>query len=39
VQPAWKQLKENIDAYEVKLSDELITGIEKIHAESHNPAQ
>ena len=34
-----KQLKENIDAYEVKLSDELITGIEKIHAESHNPAQ
>jgi aryl-alcohol dehydrogenase-like predicted oxidoreductase len=34
-----KQLKENIDAYEVELSDELIAAIEKIHAESHNPAQ
>lgn len=33
------QLKENIDAWDVKLSDEVVSAIERIHAEIHNPAQ
>ena len=33
------QLKENIDAFELRLSDELCAAIAAIHAESHNPAQ
>lgn len=33
------QLEENIAAFEVKLSDEVIHGIDAIHAEMHNPAQ
>ncbi len=33
------QLKENIDAWDVKLSDEVGSAIERIHAEIHNPAQ
>ena len=33
------QLKENIDAFDVQLSDELILGVNKIHAEMNNPGQ
>ncbi|HTD06611.1 aldo/keto reductase [Undibacterium sp.] len=33
------QLKENIDAFDVKLSDEVISAINVIHAETNNPAQ
>jgi aryl-alcohol dehydrogenase-like predicted oxidoreductase len=33
------QLKENIDAFDVQLSDELIIGVNKIHAEMNNPGQ
>jgi aryl-alcohol dehydrogenase-like predicted oxidoreductase len=33
------QLKENIDATGIVLSDELIAGVNKIHAEAANPAQ
>lgn len=33
------QLKENIDAFEVQLSDELILGVNAIHARMSNPAQ
>jgi len=33
------QLKENIDAYEVKLSDELVAGVNAIHHEITNPGQ
>lgn len=33
------QLKENIDAFDLHLSDELITSINAIHAQSTNPAQ
>lgn len=33
------QLKENIDAFEVQLSDELILGVNAIHAQMSNPAQ
>ena len=33
------QLKENIDAFDVRLSDELIAGVNKIHAEMNNPGQ
>ena len=33
------QLKENIDASDVCLTDELIVGINKIHAEINNPGQ
>lgn len=33
------QLKENIDAYSVKLSDEVIKNVNAIHAEIMNPAQ
>jgi aryl-alcohol dehydrogenase-like predicted oxidoreductase len=33
------QLKENIDAYQVTLSDELIAGVNRIHAEMTSPAQ
>lgn len=34
-----EQLKENIDAYSVKLTDEVIKGVNAIHAEITNPAQ
>lgn len=33
------QLKENIDAFDIVLNDELIQGINKIHADLTNPAQ
>ena len=33
------QLKENIDAYSVKLPDEVVKGVNAIHAEITNPAQ
>ncbi|MES2071608.1 MAG: aldo/keto reductase [Pseudomonadota bacterium] len=33
------QLQENIDAYDVSLSEEVITAINAIHAETNNPAQ
>ena len=33
------QLKENIDAYSVKISDEIVNGINAIHAEIVNPGQ
>ncbi|MDY7538643.1 aldo/keto reductase [Undibacterium sp. RTI2.1] len=33
------QLKENIDAFELRLSDEVITKINAIHAEMSNPGQ
>jgi len=33
------QLKENIDALDVKLSDELIAGVNRIHEELYNPGQ
>ena len=33
------QLKENIDAFDVSLTDELIVGVNKIHAEMNNPGQ
>jgi aryl-alcohol dehydrogenase-like predicted oxidoreductase len=33
------QLKENIDAFDLHLSDELIFGVNKIHAEMNNPGQ
>ncbi|SDD04438.1 Predicted oxidoreductase [Cupriavidus sp. YR651] len=33
------QLRENIDAWDVKLPDEVVTAIQRIHAEIHNPAQ
>ena len=33
------QLKENIDALEISLNDELITGINQIHEELQNPGQ
>ena len=33
------QLKENIDAYAVTLSDEVIAGVNRIHAELMNPGQ
>ncbi|WP_394780328.1 aldo/keto reductase [Undibacterium sp.] len=34
-----EQLKENIDALDIKLSDELIAAVNAIHAEMANPAQ
>ncbi len=33
------QLKENIDALDIKLSDELVSAINAIHIEMANPAQ
>ena len=33
------QLKENIDAFDLHLSDELIASINAIHAKTTNPAQ
>ncbi len=33
------QLKENIAAFDVQLSDEIILGVNKIHAEMNNPGQ
>ena len=33
------QLKENIDAFSVKLSDDVVKGVNAIHAEMPNPAQ
>ena len=32
------QLKENIDAFEIDLSEEILTGIEDIHRQQPNPA-
>jgi len=34
-----EQLKENIDAFSVQLNEEVIAGINQIHAEINNPAQ
>lgn len=33
------QLKENIDAFDIQLSDEIISGVNAIHAEISNPGQ
>lgn len=33
------QIRENIDAWEAKLPEEVVSAIERIHAEIHNPAQ
>ncbi|MBC7404292.1 MAG: aldo/keto reductase [Cytophaga sp.] len=33
------QLKENIDAFDIELSDEIISGVNAIHAEISNPGQ
>jgi len=33
------QLKENVDALDVTLPDEVVSAVERIHAEIHNPAQ
>ena len=32
------QLKENIDAFDINLSDEILQGIEAIHRQQPNPA-
>ncbi len=32
------QLKENIDAFDITLSDEILQGIEAIHRQQPNPA-
>jgi aryl-alcohol dehydrogenase-like predicted oxidoreductase len=33
------QLKENVDALDTALSAEVLSAVERIHAEIHNPAQ
>ncbi len=33
-----EQLKENIDAFDVNLSDDILQGIEAIHRQQPNPA-